>query len=274
MKDLNEKIQPQTPKPITSNCWLVQMNGFEECAKCEVYPFNRKTGKLRKRSDCGGGETLASMIYKTFHGSIMDSWKANEFWKKHQDSSFAQFVEAMQKEDCFRYSLNKYKQKIFTLHHIAQEQEQHTNITSLDQRYPYMQIVNQYLHCTDKNSYPKLLFRKSAHYLTQYKQCTCENDPLAHSKHEIAYRDVAFQLSEHVIIYYYHQHAIVLEDKIDKTLTLDSCGYRTLTTKERMNWYIGRYNVSQSNKIWYVYNRDTNQEQEFFDGITLTTEEP
>lgn len=269
-KNVKMNMIPQSR--LTSNCWLVQMNGFESCTNCEFYPFNRKSGSLLKRSDCGGGQTLALMIYKTFHGSIMDSWKAHEYWEKHKDSAFAQFVDAMQKEHAFRYSINRYKKHIFNLHHIEQEQEQHKHIVPLHQKYPYMQIVEQYMNRTDKNGYPKLLFRKSAHYFTQYKQCTCENDPLAHSKYKIAYRDVAFQLSEYVTIYYYHQHAIVLEDKTNKTLTVDSCGYRTCTTKERINWYIGNHVVSQSHNIWYVYNRNTEQELEFFDGITLKIE--
>ena len=272
-EDKNVKINTIPQSSLTANCWLVQMNGFDACKECEFFPFNRKTGKLLKRSECGGGETLAAMIYKTFKGSIMDAYDAQEFWKTHKDSCFVEFVETMNKKRSFHFSLKKYKLHIFNLAHIAQEQKQHTNIIPLDRHYPYLLIVGQYLNRKNKNDYPKLVFRKSPHYFTQYKTCECEQDPIANSKYKMAYRDVAFQLNEHITVYYYHQHAIVLEDHIRNILTLDSCGWRTPTTKERMNRYIGHYNVSQSKKIWYVYNRATEQTQEFFDGITIDGEQ-
>lgn len=48
----------------------------------------------------------------------------------------------------------------------------------------------------------------------------------------------------------------------DNTYTLNSGGWKTITTKDRINTY-NPYRVSQKNFIWYV------DGVEFFDGITV-----
>ena len=45
--DVKEIDQSQ----LTSDCWIVQFNGFSACDKCE----------LKGKKNCGGGETLKKM---------------------------------------------------------------------------------------------------------------------------------------------------------------------------------------------------------------------
>lgn len=69
-----------------------------------------------------------------------------------------------------------------------------------------------------------------------------------------AYRDVTVELGG-VTIHYYHQSPIVVES--DGAYRLDSHGYRTSTTKERLNRYLPRgYKVIQRDYEWYVESWD------------------
>jgi len=53
--------------------------------------------------------------------------------------------------------------------------------------------------------------------------------------------------------------------------TLDSGGWRTLTTKERINRYLPqRLYLYQENNIWYIYDKETESRHVFFDGIKFT----
>lgn len=56
-------------------------------------------------------------------------------------------------------------------------------------------------------------------------------------------------------------------------ITLNSGGYRTVTTKRKMcqaaNEFGLDYSVFQKNHEWFVHDRRTGQTHEFHDGITL-----
>ncbi|MFA5307604.1 MAG: hypothetical protein WC365_09205 [Candidatus Babeliales bacterium] len=259
--DKNVKVNTIKQSNLTSNCWLVQMNGFEACADCEVYPFNRKTGKLKVTSDCGGGQTLALML-KNFGISMFDQWHAGDFWKAHPNASFAKFVQAMQKQNCWETPLRKYKNKIKELCQIATEKQAHPQIQALDDIYPYSEI--------SINPNAKRTMASSSHYPTE---CTCDT---GHKK--TAYRDETYTFEDKTI-YYYHQHAIAVKTK--DSITLDSCGFRTLTTKERINNYLPQpYRLYQNSHKWFIEARRWNEQSEhwesvipqdieFYDGLTL-----
>jgi len=275
------KVTTVKQNDLTSDCWLLQFEGFEACAKCKLFPFNPKSKKLRKTSECGGGETLALMIKNHLAQgmSIMDQHNAHEYFSQNKHGSFADFVKTIREKygrHAWQYPLNKYKRHINYLKQILTEKSEHKTIP-LDTHFPYMQVLHQYIEAKQNNrKYPKRLFRKSSHYFNQHTTCDCQPVPDARSKYNIAYRDEAYQISEHVTVYYYHQHAIVAIDTLNKAraITLDSCGWRTSTTKERINGYIGKYGyyVYQSKYVWYISSREIEIKTEFYDGITLKLE--
>lgn len=55
----------------------------------------------------------------------------------------------------------------------------------------------------------------------------------------------------------------------DGVLTLNSGGYRTLTTKERLNGVLSRmgYQIRQRKGEWIVYNSQTEENVLFYDGM-------
>ena len=70
----------------------------------------------------------------------------------------------------------------------------------------------------------------------------------------------------------YHETAVVVVNHNFSTITLDSGGWRTTTTKARMNqtanYFDLDFNVRQINYIWYVeYN---GRLYDFYDGIVLS----
>jgi len=74
------------------------------------------------------------------------------------------------------------------------------------------------------------------------------------------------------IIVKYHNSDIV--ELTPTTTTLDSCGYKTPTTKERLNWYIpnGHY-LYQESYTWYIrkgyWNDENGDIYIFVDGLTF-----
>lgn len=75
-----------------------------------------------------------------------------------------------------------------------------------------------------------------------------------------------------VILLHGSQIAVITQDKI----ILDSCGYRTMTTKDRLNKILDdnqvNYRIYQEHFMWFVYNTfPSNHELQckFYDGITF-----
>ena len=57
----------------------------------------------------------------------------------------------------------------------------------------------------------------------------------------------------------------------NNTITLNTGGYQTRTTKDRLNKYLPQnFNVYQKNYTWYISNTLDNSNIEFKDGITVT----
>lgn len=256
---------------LSSDCWLVQFEGFGACVNCEAFPFNLETGKLRKTSECGGGQTLALMTFKEIAQgmSIADQHLAREYWQKVEGCGFADFVAGIRNPDfggfagkhAWSYGIRKYVNHIRTLRQIGKEKQQHGLKAHLDNIFPFWELWQKL-----KDGKAKLISQGSYHRIPN-RLCNCEATTL-HLKG--AYRDITIQYGN-TRVFYYHQHAIVV--KIGDTITLDSCGYRTPSTKERINHYLSYpYMLYQKKHVWYLRNNDKTKDDEpieFHDGITL-----
>jgi len=85
-----------------------------------------------------------------------------------------------------------------------------------------------------------------------------------------AYRDERYYFedpSRH--LYYLHQNCIACEKK-DKII-IHSCGYRSKTTKDRLNKIIGKFKfrIEQIDFKWYLRDNITGIRREFEDGMIL-----
>lgn len=83
-----------------------------------------------------------------------------------------------------------------------------------------------------------------------------------------AYRDVSIRDND-TIVHYYHQSPVVVEN--GDLFRISSCGWKTSTTKERINRHLPRgFRVFQEDFEWYV---ETPEETlEFKDGMKINTE--
>ena len=97
-----------------------------------------------------------------------------------------------------------------------------------------------------------------------YHQCRNCNCILTTRKG--AYRDISIELDGNTY-HFYHQNLVVqeLEDKF----ILDSCGYQTKTTKERINRYIpSGFKVVQRDFDWYLIDPNGDK-QPFEDNMAI-----
>jgi len=285
-EDSNLSVSTIQQKDLTSDCWLVQFEGFEACATCEQF----------LKSQCGGGETLTHAIRSLARGmSLNDQWHAAQYWigyvpcedgtkhdmlehaRKRLDDKTRKKVERLEKEKCFynfvqwckifhvwSYALRKYRNEVKKQQQLLKEKEvtQTKAIIRLDEQFPYWEIREK----------AKRLFAESYHYIgTRWQQCSCKA-----TTRKGAYRDEAYKLEDGTILYYYHQHAIVAKFPNGK-FVLDSCEWRTITTKERINRYIPRnwrlysknYEWSLLKHHWNGNNWITDDRKNFYDGITI-----
>lgn len=83
-----------------------------------------------------------------------------------------------------------------------------------------------------------------------------------------AYRDTTVQMPDGRTVHFYHQSPVVVRD--GATYRLDSHGYRTMTTKERINRHLPRgWKVIQRDFEWFLTTPD-GERREFADGMTIT----
>jgi len=86
---------------------------------------------------------------------------------------------------------------------------------------------------------------------------------------EGAYRDVTITLPDGRTAHYYHHSAVVVESADGDRYRLDSHGYRTSTTKQRINRHTpAGYRVVQRSYEWYVETPDGGR-MEFTDGMVI-----
>ena len=219
---------------LTSDCWLVQMNGFEACADCASY----------LRRNCGGGKMLVKMIYDYFKDSLYSGYNAQEFWTDNPKASFYTFLRICKEDGLMMHSaIRKYKLHIEQIKTIRKEPKGKIN---LDELYPFM------------DNYVDGMITSQSGYHQRY-QCTCEETTL-----KGAYRDVVIQKGDETL-YYYHQHCIMRRNVYK--VVLNSAGFRTTTTKERLGWYLKNWRLHSDKFKWYLTRDD--QKVEFYDGIEL-----
>lgn len=83
-----------------------------------------------------------------------------------------------------------------------------------------------------------------------------------------AYRDVTVELPDGRVAHFYHQTPVVVEEK-NGIFRLNSSGYRTSTTKERINRYLpAGYRLIQRDFDWLVVGPDGEREV-FWDGMEI-----
>lgn len=68
-------------------------------------------------------------------------------------------------------------------------------------------------------------------------------------------------------------HGNTIAELHPEKIVLSSCGWMTLTTKERLNWFIpDEYYIYQEKGVWYVRNYVKDETMTFQDGITFHTD--
>lgn len=81
------------------------------------------------------------------------------------------------------------------------------------------------------------------------------------------YRDITVELDGNTL-HFYHQTLIV--KKSGQMYTLNNGGYKTSTTKERINRYLpSPWYVKQVDFDWYLINRKSGQKYDFVNGMTV-----
>lgn len=84
---------------------------------------------------------------------------------------------------------------------------------------------------------------------------------------KVAHNTIA-RIDEDTIIIKYHASDIVF--LTDDSIRLESDGYKTSTTKERLNWYIPKnWYLYQQNHIWYIKHFNADRTWIFKDGLTF-----
>jgi len=250
-KDVTVTVTPQSA--LTADCWLVQFNGFKSCADCEEY----------LKPNCGGGATLAKMIIDHFKDSLMTKWEFNKYFGDKsidEDPTFHGWLKYAKDKYAFRYSFNKYKRHIKQLRIMADEPEG----PDLDALYPFFSHYKQPNNRTAQQS--------GYH---QHTQCEC-----ALTTKKGSYRDVVIEQYNEIgalirTLYYYHQHCVAVREK--GTIWLNSAGFRTTTTKQRINGYLRDWSLYSDKQVWYLVKRQWTQTGSkiiegpirFYDGVKL-----
>lgn len=248
--DSSVEVSTIQQKDLTSDCWVMQFEGVKACASCIYY----------MKKQCGVGKTLAKMILEMGE-SVWSKMKVIKYFfnidkdfnivSAKENTSFYGLVEDAKEKHYLQYGLRKYKRAVEKFKQLAIEEQQKAekNIQSqaLDTRFPYNFIREK----------AKLVSREGWHYP---RDCNCE---LVTQKG--AYRDETYRI-EDMVLHYYHQHCIVAE--INDTLILDSCEYRTMTTKERINRYLPLgFRLYSKRFKWFI--KTPKGTLEFFDGIVI-----
>lgn len=70
-----------------------------------------------------------------------------------------------------------------------------------------------------------------------------------------------------------HGHPVFSFIRLNQVIQLSSCGYRTVTTKTAINRAFSQlglnFSVFQKRGEWFLYNRSTNTQVEFNDGMIV-----
>lgn len=84
-----------------------------------------------------------------------------------------------------------------------------------------------------------------------------------------AYRDVSVEMPDGTVAHYYHQSPVVVVSEDGRRARVDSCGWKTSTTKERITSHLPPgWRVRQEDFEWYVITPD-GEVLDFEDGMVL-----
>jgi hypothetical protein len=235
---------------LTADCWLVQIKGIRACAECEYL----------KKPDCGGGLTLLGIIGQEHEERFGRDYPPIVYMYGRQameeSGSFYQLLKNADKYTGMWQVPNYYNRILRDIR--VKDEAKATRERNLDEMFPYGEIsqlpnwkrtAREGWHDPDKNI------------------CGCVKvTPKA------AYRDETYEDAHGNILHYYHQHCIVAKTSLG--IYLDSCGWRTVTTKARMNQYLPGYSIWSDRGVWWVrkgswYDTD-NQKLPFHDGMLLS----
>jgi len=249
----NEDMRAYTTErpELTSECWLVQFRGLEACVDCEL--FNTR--------ECGGGLTLIKMVLSEHKGTPPAAWWAlGKLQELDPAPTFYEIREMVSACDsripyisALQYPIRKYLHEVKLSRIAKRDSSRHPGAPKLDPLYPHEEV----------SASARRLLAMGWH---RPWACECRGITPAGA----AYRDEVYQLPDGTLVFYLHQHAIVALKPIGGrvSVTLDSCGWRTYTTKLRMNrWIPGGYLVYQKRYTWYL--KTPTGTQEFYDGITF-----
>lgn len=231
---------------LTADCWPVQFKGLNACYDCENFC----------KPDCGGGSTLlnilaSAVIERTGRLNAEFSIMEQHFIAEHIQNG-DEFHAILNSRNVWR--LNKVYRKYVQYAHERHERESKAKngaFKPLDELFPFFDMKEKGT-IIEKGGYHRCL------------SCACELETRCG-----AYRDTVIEY-DGMTFYYYHQHCIMF--KRGNQVTLDSCGWKTITTKERLNKYLpSGWGIWQSNWIWYVGQYPYSKEKctEFQDGMTL-----
>jgi len=237
---------------LTSDCWFVQAWGINYCIGCECL----------KKPECGGGGTLVEIIHyeakKRFgYGLANDRamWVLYDLIDATNRTSFYQITRKHNREIGSWHILKLYNRIIHDIK--TKEEAAATRIRSLDSMFPYEVISKNWL-----------LLEKKGWHVPDDNICGC-----AYTTPKGAYRHETYisSATQGVIVHYLHQHAIVVEiignfEALDKGIYLDSCGWRTMTTKEYINKYQPNRVYNDKGK-WLV--NIGNVSVPFYDGMVV-----
>lgn len=81
---------------------------------------------------------------------------------------------------------------------------------------------------------------------------------------------VTFDINDNTLL---KLHDNIIAIKGEKSIVISSCGWRTNTTKERLNGALGvaSFGIYQKKGIWYVtdYTQSKDRDVEFYDGMEI-----
>lgn len=99
----------------------------------------------------------------------------------------------------------------------------------------------------------RVLQANAVYWMKQYRYAV-----KADLSHRVGNNDIVFTIGTLMVLWQYHRTAIVKLDRVKNTLQLNTGGWTTPTTKERLNTTLHalipdcRYWIVQHNYTWYI----------------------
>jgi len=245
------EIEERVKERAMGDCWPVQMGGVDECVGCELF----------NTPECGGGVTLVSIILGWCPGAPLAAYSAlTELYRLEERPSFHEIRRMVKEGDervmwasALDYPINHYLRWVKRQKIVKEDRERHPEAPLLNKLYPYKEVSET----------GKLLLRGGWH---RPQVCGCE--PITPGGG--AYRDEAYMIldwgSDPRVVIYLHQNAIMV--LLPYLLMIDSCGWRTPTTLNRLNkWLPKGYRIYQRRWRWYL--KTPTGETKFYDGMLI-----